>query len=137
MPVATARLPNVSPGDAQPLVFGGRRQHFLQQLAVALLQLVALAQRDTSLGDPSRQGVAHPLQLTEVSNSRRSCRAGRASVNSKPREGLGREAGQLPLEAPDLAPQLGTSKSLVTVDSKLISLQHTHVDQFRPLISSR
>jgi hypothetical protein len=101
-------------------VFGGRSEHVAQELAVTLLQLVALTQRDASLGDPSRQGVAHPLQLTEIGNSRRSCRAGRASVNPKSREGLGREAGQLALEAPDLAPQLGTSKSLVTVDSKLI-----------------
>jgi len=116
--VAAARLANVGTGDSQPLVLGGRGEHVAQQLAIVLLQLVALAQRDTSLGDPSRQGVAHSLQLTEVSNSRRSCRAGRASVNPKPREGLGRKTGQLPLEAPDLAPQLGTSKSLVTVDSE-------------------
>jgi len=118
--VATTRLPHVSPGDSQPLVFGGRGEHVTQELAVTLLQPVALAQRDTSLGDPSRQGVADSLQLTEVSNSRRSRRAGRASAHPKPREGLGRKAGQLPLEAPDLAPQLGTSKSLVTVDPKLI-----------------
>ena len=120
MPVATAPLPDVSPGDSQPPELGGRGEHVEQELAVALLQLVSLAQRVTSLGDPSRQGIAHPLQLTEVGDSRRPCRAGRASVNSNPREGLGREAGQLPLEAADLAPQLGTSKSLVTVDSELV-----------------
>lgn len=61
MPVATTRLPNVSPGDSQPPVFGGRGEHVAQELAVTLLQLVALAQRDTSLGDPSRQGVTHSL----------------------------------------------------------------------------
>jgi hypothetical protein len=42
-------------------VFGGRGEHVAQELAVTLLQLVALAQRDTSLGDPSRQGVTHSL----------------------------------------------------------------------------
>lgn len=120
MPVTAAWLPDVGPRDPHPLVLGRRRQHLPQQLAVALLQLVALAQCDASLRDPLGKGVSHALQLAEIGDSRRSRQGRNPGVYRESWKCLAREARQLPLEAPDLAPQLGAREPLVASDSELI-----------------
>lgn len=117
MPVAAARLANVGTGDSQPLVLGGRGEHVAQQLAIVLLQLAALAQRDAGVRNLLGKGVPHALQLAEVGDPRWSCQGGNLGVYREPWEGLGHKAGQLPLEAPDLAPQLGPRESLIAADS--------------------
>jgi len=118
--VAAARLADVGTGDPHPPVLGRRCQHPLKQLAIALLQLVALAQGDPGLGDSSRQGVADALQLAETGDPRQAGRSRDPGVDIEPREGLGGKAGQLALEAPDLTPQLDPSEPLVAADSKLV-----------------
>lgn len=126
MPVATARLADVGAGDSHPPVLGGRRQHLPQQLAVALLQLVAPAQCDAGIGDPRREGVPDALQLAEIGDPRRPRRRRDPRVHRESREGLGREPGQLSLEAPDLTPQLGPREPFVAAREKPISSQNAH-----------
>jgi len=117
VPVAAARLADVGTGDSQPLVLGWRGEHVAQQLAVALLQLVALAQGDAGVRNPLGKRVPHALQLTEIGDSRRTCHCRNPGVYRNSRKGLGGEAGQLPLQATDLATQLDSPKPLVAADS--------------------
>jgi hypothetical protein len=69
------------------------RQHPLEQLAVAGLQLVPLAQGLTSDGNPLGQRIADLLQLLEPCDPGHG-EAGRdLGVEGKAREGLGAETG--------------------------------------------
>lgn len=118
MPVPTTRLTDIGAGDPQPLVLGRRRQHAAQQLTIAGLQLTLRLQRQARRGDPLGKRVAHLLQLVEAGNPRFGEMAGDRSVDDDARKGLGREAGELVLEAGDLAPQLGAREALVASHSK-------------------
>jgi hypothetical protein len=120
VPVAATRLADVGPGDSQPPVLGRRRQHLPQQLMVALLQLVALTQCDAGVRDSLRKGVSDALQLAEIGDPRRPRQSGNAGVDLESWESFGGEVRQLPLEAPDLAPQLGPRQPLVAADSKFV-----------------
>lgn len=120
MPVAATRLADVGTGDPHPLVLGRRRQHLPQQLMVALLQLVLLTQRDAGLRDSLGKGVSDALQPAEVGDPRRPRQGRHAGVDLESWESLGGEVRQLPLEAPDLAPQLGPRQPLVAADSKFV-----------------
>jgi len=111
--VPASRLAEVSAGDAQPLVLGGRREHPLQELAVAPLQGGALAKRALRLRDARSQRVARELELREVGDSRLPVGASRAGLDPKPRKGLGGQPRELALEAADLPPQLPPSEALV------------------------
>jgi hypothetical protein len=111
--VTATRLADVGVRDSQPLVLSGGGEHLAQLLAVAFLELVAVVQGDAGVGDPSRQSIAYPLQLAKAGDSRRAGESRDAGVDVKARECLGREAGQLTLEAPDLPPQLGARQPLV------------------------
>jgi hypothetical protein len=118
MPVAAPRLTDVGAGDPQPLVLGRLGQHLLEQLAIARLQFVLLVQGAPRDGDPIGKGVADPLQVLQVGDPRH-VRAGRhLDVEDDAGKGLGREAGQLVLEAADLAPQLDAREALVAPHSK-------------------
>ena len=57
-------------------------------------------------------------QLAEIEDSRRRGQRCHLVLDSHPTEGLGEEARQLPLQAPDLAPQLLTGEQLVGFDVK-------------------
>lgn len=113
--MAAARLADVGAGDAQPLVLGGRGEHPLQQLAVGGLDLGALGERLACRGDPRHQRVADPLQLAEADDARLARRRRHAGLDREARERLGREPRQLPLQAADLAPQIGSRQALVAL----------------------
>jgi hypothetical protein len=111
-------LADVGAGDANPLVSGGVGEHAAQQLAVALPELGLLGERPPRLADPLGQRVAHPLQLLEAGDPRRTPRRADAGLDLAQREGLGGKPGQLELQTPDLAPQLGPREALVASDAK-------------------
>lgn len=121
MPVAAAVLADVLAGDAHPLVLGGSGEHAAEQLPVARLQPGLAAQRVARLGDPPGEAVAHPLQLSQVGDVR-DARRPDAGRDRQPREGLRREPQQLPLEAADLAAQLGPREALVASDQQRVPL---------------
>ena len=75
-------------------------------------------ERQARLGDPRRERVAHPLQLAEAEHPRLGRDGGDPQSISTRAEGLGEEAGELALEAADLAPQLGAREALVAPDAK-------------------
>ncbi len=128
MPVPTPGLADVGAGDPHPLVIGWRRQHLLQQLAVARLQFVLLAQCVTGLADPLGKSIANPLELIEAGDARRG-KAGRdPGVEREPRKGLGAEARELMFQPPDLPAQLHARKALVASHmkrSKRVSFEQT------------
>jgi hypothetical protein len=127
--VAAPRLADVGARDPHPLVLGRRRQHVLEQLAVAGLELVLLAQCLASDRDPLGQGVADLLQLLEPGDPGHG-EAGRdLGVEPETREGLGAEAGQLVLETADLTAQLSAREALVASHSK--RLECVSIEQIR------
>jgi hypothetical protein len=101
-------------------VLGGGVEHATQQLAVLRLQLGPLAEGEAGAGDPCGERVAHPLQLAEAGDPRLAPGRGDAGVDLDPGEGLDHEAGELALEAADLAAQLGASEALVAPHSKRV-----------------
>jgi hypothetical protein len=111
--VPAARLADVGTRDAHPPVLGRRLDHPPQELTIAPLQLRALDQHESSRGDPRRQRVAHPLELTEIGDARRGKRSGNRGLDRHPRKRLGLKGGELSLEAADLPPQLGSGEALV------------------------
>jgi len=111
--VTAARLANIGARDAHPLVFCRSLDHATQQLPVARLQLLLLAQRNPCLGDPSGKGVPQALELVDAHEPRPAGRRGRARVDLDAREGLARKASQLALESSDLATQLSPGQPLV------------------------
>lgn len=129
MPVAASRLANVGARDPHPLVLGGRRQHLLEQLAVAGLQFILLAQGLTGDSNPLGESVANLLQLLEPGNPGDG-EAGRdPGVERKARKGLGTETGQLVLEAADLTAQLSAREALIASHSK--RLENVSIEQIR------
>jgi len=114
-------------------VLGGRRQHLPQQLAVALLQLLAPAQCSASVRNPPGKGVSDALQFAEIGDPRRPCRRPDARVYRESRKGLDRKPGQLPLETSDLAPQLGPRQPLVANSKRhdLLPRDHLSYEQVR------
>lgn len=127
--MAASRLTDVGARDPHPLVFGRRRQHPLEQLAIAGLQFVLLAQRLTGAGDPLGQGVANLLQLLEPGDPGHGEASRDLGVERQTWEGLGAEAGQLVLEATDLTAQLSAREALVASRSK--RLQGVSIEQIR------
>lgn len=113
MPVTAARLADVGAGDPHPFELGWLGQHPLQQLAVASLELCPGAESAARGGHARGEGVAHHLQLAEADQPRLTSDGGDPSVDLEPGKGLRDEVGELPLEATDLAPQLGPSKLFV------------------------
>jgi hypothetical protein len=111
--VAASRLTEVGAGDPQPLELGGRGEHPLQQLPVGRLDLGALVEGATRLGDPRREGVANPLQLAEADQPRLLRGRRHPRVDREAGERLRGKAAQLVLKAADLAPQLGARETLV------------------------
>jgi hypothetical protein len=117
--VAAARLADVGPRDPQPLEVPRPLQHPLQQLAVAGLELLPLAQGGASRADARGEGVANQLQATELERAVAIARGRHPRVDLESREGLGDERRELALEAADLPPQLGAGEPLVAADADL------------------
>ena len=68
----------------------------------------------SAFGNLVGEGVANRLELSEAQGPRLAGDGGHADVDPKAGEGLGDDRGQLPLQASDLAPQLGASEKLVS-----------------------
>lgn len=66
MPGAAAGLSDVMASDPHPLELGWIGEHCLQQLTVTGLELGALIEPQPRLSDPSREFIAHPLQLAQI-----------------------------------------------------------------------
>lgn len=116
--MAAARLADVGAADPQPLVLGRRREHPLEQLAVAGLQLGPFAQLDPRLGDPVGERVADRLQLAEAEHPRLGREGRRPGVEADAGKGVGEERAELGFQAADLPPQLGAGKPLVAADAQ-------------------
>ena len=71
-----------------------------------------------AVGDSLGKRVSHLLQLVEAGHPRFGEMTGNRSVDDNARKGLGCKAGELVLEAGDLAPQLGAREALVASHSK-------------------
>lgn len=118
--------------DLQPLVLGRSGKHPLQQLVVALLQLVALAQPGLRLADPLRQRVADRLQVPQAEHARQRRHSGDLGLDPLPLEALGEQPRQLPFETADLPPQLRPRQPLVAARAKrdpavsVEQIRHTH-----------
>lgn len=118
MPVATAGLTDVGAGDPHPLVLGRRREHLLEQLSIARLQLILPVQGPARLGDPVGEGIADALQVLQPGHPRSARSGGHLGIDRNPRKGLGCKKCELVLEAADLAPQLGAGEALVAPHPK-------------------
>jgi hypothetical protein len=137
VPVAAARLADVGARDSQPLVLGRCCQHFLEQIAVAGLQLVLLAKRYAGLANPRRQSIANALELIEARHPRLAKSRRNARIERQPGKGLRAEARELVLEPADLAAQLNAREALVASHSK--RCKHVSIEQIwhRPKIECK
>jgi hypothetical protein len=86
--VPAAGLADVGIGDAHPLVLRGGIEHAAQQLAVLSLQLLLLPEGQPGSRDPTRQRVAHALQLPQARDPRFAVWGRDAGVDLDPRERL-------------------------------------------------
>jgi hypothetical protein len=127
--VATARIAEVFTRDPQPLVLGGSRQHFLQQVAITSLELVLPPQGMASLRDPIGKRVANLLELLESGNPRLAEASRDSRVERKARKCLAAETRQLVLESADLTAQLSAREALVA--SHLKRSKRVSVEQIR------
>lgn len=87
--MAAAGLTDIGAGDPQPLVLGRRRQHLLQQLAVAGLELGTPLQLAPGRSDPCRQRVADRLQVAQAERPRLVRDRRDPGVDPHAREGVG------------------------------------------------
>ena len=129
MPVAAAFEAEVLPRDPHPLEVLGRGDHLLDQLPVPRLDPLSLDEGRARLADPLGQAVANLLQLAEVEDPRSDGEGIDPVRNLSTAEGLGEDAGQLRLEAADLAAQLKSRLALVDPapeSGEVISQQSGH-----------
>jgi hypothetical protein len=111
---------------------GGVGQHLLEQLAVGLLEGLALGERAARVGDPAGERVANLLELTEVEDPRRT-RGEDPVRHEHAAEAFGDQPGELALELADLPPQLGAGQTLVDGDS----LEHSPHSQILSRLEGR
>lgn len=116
--MAAARLADVGTRDSQPLVLPRGCQHATQQLTVAGLEFIPLAERQPRGGDPLGQCVPHLLELIEARDSGLAEVGSDTGVEIQPGKGLGAKAGELMLQAADLAPHLSAREALVASNAK-------------------
>jgi len=91
--VPAAGPADVGAGYSQPLELLGSRQHPLQQLAVADLDLPPLAQGPPRRRDSRHQSVADRLQIAEAEDMRLAPGGWHRGVEIEPRERLRHQAG--------------------------------------------
>ena len=128
MPVPAPGQAQVVAGDADPLEVLWRREHPADELAVVILDPLAIGQRPAGLGDPVGEAVANRLQLPEVEDPRRGGDRVDPVGDLGVAEGLAEERRQLRLETRDLPPQLEPRLALVdagTEPGELIEFQQS------------
>jgi hypothetical protein len=106
MPVAAAGLADVGAGDLQPLVLRGCRQHPLEHLAIAGLELGLRLELSPRIRDPTGQRVTNRLQFAEAERARLWRDWGNACVDLDTRKAIGEKRAELGFEAPNLPSQL-------------------------------
>lgn len=94
-------------------MLGGRGEHPLEQLAIARLQLVLLAQRLAGGADALGERIADALELGEAGDMRDGVRDSYPGVELDPLKGLDTKTRQLVFEAADLAAQLDAREALI------------------------
>jgi hypothetical protein len=99
-------------------VLRGGLDHAAQQLPVCRLDPLAIREGLPGASDAVGEGVSHALELVEAGEPGAGGRDGNPDFDLDPRKRLGRELGQLSLEAADLAAKLGAGEVLVAADSK-------------------
>lgn len=107
MPGAATRQAKVVAGDDHPLEVCRRSHHPAQQVAVLALDLSLIAQGDPGIGDALGEVIPQPLQLAEIEDPWLGGHRLDPVAQLNPAEGRGEKPGELSLEAPHLAPQLG------------------------------
>jgi hypothetical protein len=123
--VAAARQAEVGAADPQPTVGGRVGEHRLDELAIGLLDGIALGERAVRLGHTARELVADHLQLAQVEHPRRT--GGPDPVrHAHATETLGDQPTELTLELADLPAQLGAGQTLVYANSLEYS-PHGHI----------
>ena len=132
--MTAARLAEIVARYAQPLEVLWAGEHPFQQLAVAGLELGSPPQGPARVLDPIGQGVANRLQLAQVERPGLARDGGHVGGDFEPRESLGHQSGQLPLETTDLPPQLGAGEPLVAAYPQRTSrvsfeqIRHTQIE---------
>jgi hypothetical protein len=106
--MSAARLADVLVGDPHPAVSLGLRDHPLEDLAFALLDVGAGVKLPPDLRQPAGQGVPHPLQILDVKNAGPS-HGPDGEVDALAGEGRAEQRHQLPLHERDLAPEVLTN----------------------------
>jgi hypothetical protein len=118
VPGAAARQAEFVTGHLHPLEFSRGGQHRIQKLVSLALHHSAVGQGQARIGNPLGQLVAQALDLAEVEEARLGRDGGDPVADMDAAEALGDKAGQLPLQAPYLPPQLKPSKTLVDSGAK-------------------
>ncbi len=116
MPVPATGQAEIGAADPQPAVGGGVGEHLLEQVAVRLLERLALEERAVRLGDLQRQRIADLLELAKVEHPGRTDGGDPMGDDDAP-EALGDQPAELTLEPGDLPAQLGAGQPLVDRDS--------------------
>ncbi len=119
MPVPATRLADVGARDPQPPVLRRGREHPLQQLAIAGLELDLLLQLSPCDADTRRQGVADSLQIAQTECARLFGDRRNTGVESQTGKGIGDKRAELRFEAADLTPQLRPGEPLVAIDENV------------------
>ena len=132
MPVAAAGQAEVGAADPPPAVGGGVGQHLVEQLAVGVLEGIALRERAPRLGEAAGERVADLLEVPQVEHPRRS-RGPDPVRHGDPAESLGDHPRQLELELADLPAQLGAGEALIDSDS----FKHTSHSQILSRLEGR
>lgn len=105
--------------DLHPLEIRRRLDHPLEQLTIASLQLILLAQPQARLADPRRQRIPNGLQLAQAQRPWLTRGGGDSGVEAQPRERLGDQRAELSFQPPNLPPQLNPRQLLVPTEAKL------------------
>jgi hypothetical protein len=132
VPVAAAFEAEVLAGDPDPLEVLRGSDHLLDQVTVLRLDPGSLGEAHSRLADPFGQAIANRLQLAEIEHPGRPDRRFDVMRHLGAAESLAEEAGQLRLEATDLAAQLEPSLALVDPDpepGEILSQQSGHPEE--------
>lgn len=113
MPVTAAVQAEVLPGDANPLEVLRRREHFLDEIAIFVLEPLPLHQSPLCLGNAVGEPVPDGLQLAQVEHPRRGSESIDPMRDLGATEAVAEAGGELGLEPGDLPPQLQARLALV------------------------